>query len=85
MFLLGRFFAQRAGGFVFAGRGGDDLPTFGLQAFEVRVHPGEQYIHIVTALGSVFGADAVNFFKNLVLFHGLQFHQFGGSANIRDR
>src|ERR1035437_6996426 len=30
LFLLGRFFAQRAGGFVFAGRGGDDLPTFGL-------------------------------------------------------
>jgi hypothetical protein len=22
----------------------------------------------------VFGADAVNFFKNFVLFHGLQFH-----------
>ena len=71
LLLFGRFFAQRVCGFLFAGRRGDDLPAFGLQAFEFFAHLSEDDVHVVVALPRVFRANAVDFSEDFVFFHGL--------------
>ena len=71
LLLFGRFFAQSVCGFVFAGRMGDDLPAFGLQAFEFFAHLSEDDVHVVVALPRVFRASAVDFSEDFVFLHGL--------------
>jgi hypothetical protein len=82
-FWLGRFFAQGIGGFLFARRGRNDLPAFGLQALCVLAKLLEHFVDVIAALAGVFLPDAVDFIEDFVVFHVLLFHQFGWGANDR--
>ena len=66
---FGWLFAQGACAFGFARGGRDDLPAFGFEAFELRVHSGKHHVHVVAALGGVLRAEAVNLFKDFARFH----------------
>jgi hypothetical protein len=84
VFLFHLVCREGAGGVrLFARRGRDNFPAFGLQALVVCVHPGKQDVDIVATFGGVFGANAVYFLKDFVFFHGSKCHQFSRRANIR--
>src|SRR5208337_3093464 len=79
LLLFGRFFAQRAGGFVFAGRGGGEIHAargrFALTLADVIKEP----LQVVTSLARQVVARLADFSQDSI--HGSTFQQIKRSAN----
>ncbi len=62
--LFRRFIPQHVRGFLFTRHRREDLPSFGLQAFEVFIHLGKDDIHVVVVFPRAFRPDAVSLFED---------------------
>src|ERR1017187_3149003 len=73
LLLFGRFFAQRVGGFLFAGRRGDELHAARGSFALALADEIEELLQIVTGLAREVVARLADFSQDVIWFHGSRF------------